>query len=437
MTSLEFYAVGTHLVVDMPFASALTLAFVLFFAGANPRGGGGHFALLLAGVASGAAFLTKGPLGLLLPALVITGYLAWERRLKELPRLAGLPLLGFVACAAPWSLLVQFRDPGFWHYFIVVEHLHRFVSDAAQHRQPFWFLLPVFVGGALPWSLTLPATTRGLRRVWRDAEHQRSVMRYCICWFALPFLFFSLSQGKLATYLLPLFPAFAVLTGMGLPRAIQGANGRWFRRFAIVGAVITAATGAAVLAMLRLSYDGVPIFQDGEGWKSIVISLFMFGWALCFIAAARTKRLLRALVWFFVGPALVLAAAPWLIPSSAITATSPSGFLEQRAQRIDDNTIVVSDATMIHAVLWQFGRDDVFIIGGGSEFEYGMSFEDQAYRSLAAEAFAERLRGEWSGKRVIVIARPGHLDHWSDVLPKADVEVREGRYGWAEFKPPN
>jgi len=214
-TSLEVIALSRVVQYDMLFTFFTTLALYCFgFAVIEDRRQKIYFAGFYAAVAL--AVLTKGPLGLLIPALVIGGYLTMERRLSFLKEMQ-IPM-GVLICsaiAAPWYLMMEQANPGYLDYFIFKQHFGNFLGGegvlAPRHPEPFFYYLPVLLGGMLPWSLMLPQALAKAMRKDRDAG--RGLSRYLVVWVFAVFVFFSLATSKLSTYILPLIPAAALLLG--------------------------------------------------------------------------------------------------------------------------------------------------------------------------------------------------------------------------------
>lgn len=164
----------------------------------------------------------------MVPALAVTGFLLWERRWKEFLVLPWIPLAVALAVIAPWALAVHRADGDYWRYFVVVEHLQRFLSDSGeQHPEPFWFLIPFLVGGIFPAGFLLSAAIPGIRGE-RKTFFRSPLNRFCLCAVVLPFLFFSISSGKLPTYILPCFP-FLPCSAPAASRLISAPGGRTAR----------------------------------------------------------------------------------------------------------------------------------------------------------------------------------------------------------------
>ncbi len=201
------------------------------------------------------ATLSKGLIGIVLPAGAIALDVLLRRDWRRLARLswgAGLPL--FLLVAAPWFVLVSVRNPEFFHFFFIQEHFERFLTRFADRYEPPWYFIPVLVLGMAPWLLPLgPA----LVRAFTDGTGRRfSPRRFLALWALVVFAFFSVSDSKLASYILPVFPALALLAGDYL------AAGRP-RRLLIAQAALLAAGGATVVALApRLMRDaGGPLAE--------------------------------------------------------------------------------------------------------------------------------------------------------------------------------
>jgi len=170
-------------------------------------------------LALGAGALTKGPVAWL-PLAVFAAFLAWERRIRDLRRVAPTWALAFsVAPLALWAgAAVAMAPPGYFDEAIVDNVFGRFFSGIA-HARPFYYFVLQLPIEFLPWSGVLPA---GLLWLHRSADRPLATApparaaRFLICWIALPFLFLSLSAGKRGLYLLPILPALAIATAAGL-----------------------------------------------------------------------------------------------------------------------------------------------------------------------------------------------------------------------------
>lgn len=213
LASAPFYfGLSQVLVLDMPLAGLMTLAIGSFWLAHTRPAQRGRFTMLLY-IATALAVLTKGPVAIVLTGGVIIGFLALRGDLWALRWLLSPTAIAiFLAVTLPWFVLVSWRNPEFIDFFIVKQHLERFLISR-EHRQPLWFFVPIVFGGMLPWTLIpLFAPGRVAAFARRLAQRRTSAAAlYCILWSGIIFVFFSLSGSKLATYILPVFAPVAIL----------------------------------------------------------------------------------------------------------------------------------------------------------------------------------------------------------------------------------
>jgi 4-amino-4-deoxy-L-arabinose transferase-like glycosyltransferase len=190
--------------------------------------------------AAAGAFLSKGLLGIALPAGIVMTYAAVTRRLPPVRwRWLALGGLLFAALALPWHIAMEARHPGFLRVHFVEEQILRFLG----RREPvdytsvplplFWALLPVWL---FPWSVFLPGA-------WLLRMHSRAVL-VAGCWAGWLLAFFSLSS-RLEHYAFPLLPPLAILAGTAL--ASTGAHRATARAFQILTGLAGLLAAAAVL----------------------------------------------------------------------------------------------------------------------------------------------------------------------------------------------
>lgn len=202
-----YAALGRILTLDMTFALFLNLGIGLGYL-ALSRGRERLWPWAYLSLAL--AVLAKGPVALVLAGLAWVIWVLVNRR-------SGATLIQvrcWVALAVitlPWFVYVQWRYPEFFRFFILEQHLGRFLTPAI-HPEPLWYYLPVLLGLLLPWTWLLPWTLAA-RDIWRDPDH-----RFLVIWAAVIVVFFSLSRGKLAPYILPALLPLALLVGHGLAR---------------------------------------------------------------------------------------------------------------------------------------------------------------------------------------------------------------------------
>ncbi len=168
------------------------------------------------------ATLSKGVIGFAIPAMVFLFYSisAWDWRIwKRLHLLSGAIL--FLAITAPWFVVVAQRNPEFLQFFFIHEHLERFTQTAHSRTGPIYYFLHLLFLGFFPWLAQVPAA---IALAWQERQRKFSSGWLLVCWFAVILGFFSISQSKLPGYIIPIFPALALLVGHQLDRSLNFSN---------------------------------------------------------------------------------------------------------------------------------------------------------------------------------------------------------------------
>ncbi|ADU97253.1 glycosyl transferase family 39 [Thermovibrio ammonificans HB-1] len=209
LSLLDFIVMSSVAMPDIVLTFFISAALIFFFEGYKRRS---NLFYNLAFVAAGFATLTKGPVGLVLPGLVAVIFLALRREListlKGIPWLSGFLL--YFAVVLPWYAAIFVKHGRqFFMDFIVFHNIHRFTGKIPGHPTQWWYYFANYFWLYLPWSLFFPFA---LYKLYRQREHLGDdVLEYSLVWFFTVFAFFQIAHTKLAHYLLPSFPAFAVI----------------------------------------------------------------------------------------------------------------------------------------------------------------------------------------------------------------------------------
>ncbi|MGE0492627.1 MAG: ArnT family glycosyltransferase [Vulcanimicrobiota bacterium] len=215
-TSLEFWLVARLVYTDMFLTGCITWALVAaYMVVVAEREHPGWW--LSFWVANGLAILIKGPVGPLLVALGLLGLTRRDLKFGRLRPVAGLAVM--LAVAVPWFVVVCQRNPELWNYFLVFQTVDRVATTVHGRAGPPWFYLPVLLVGFFPWAAALAVA---LVRAWRTGE---VADRFLLAWFALPVLMFSCIGSKLPPYILPTFPAGALLVARYWDRSLARLTG--------------------------------------------------------------------------------------------------------------------------------------------------------------------------------------------------------------------
>jgi 4-amino-4-deoxy-L-arabinose transferase len=413
LLSFEVLAVGTFSVFDSMLSLFTTGTIVCFhLASASEPSRRRIVLLVLTGVACGLAFLTKGFLALVVPALAIVPFMIGEGRCRTLPRMVWLPLLTAVLLVLPWAMAIHRREPDFWHYFFWVEHVNRFLSPSGgQHPQPFWFYVPFLLGGAMPWTPLLGTIIQGLR----SSSRKEQAIRLALCWLAMPFLFFSACRGKLGTYILPCFPPLAFLIAVGTLRCLRAADFKGFARGAAVVVVVSGLSLLALLAGLAFAPEMCQVVTLAR-WSVLAAGLLL--WVVFSLAAVAARDLRRKLALYSAGPVLFMFSWAMVSPAVLKTAKTPGTFLLSNAENIPANSILITDNALTASVCWYYGRSDAFIVDREGEFGYGLAYEDGRHRFVPTERLTQFIRENTAAGCVVLIAREDrYREEYEPFLP--------------------
>ncbi len=335
-SAIEFGVLAHAATPDATLLLFTVLTYLLFWVG-HANGGRGWWVPTAA--ACGLAGLAKGPVGVAVPGLVFLLYFAWNGELRRLlDRRLGWALLTFLLVAGPWYGLVAAETRGAWpKAFFLNENVNRALTPMENHSGPIFYHAAALLVLFAPWSAVLVATlwyaavearvpAARARRLWARVVPGRLVMRggradrreaagessatdrlvadgsppdspsdpagdrahrFLLCWFAAYLAVFSLVSTKLPNYVLPLYPALAILTARFLVRWHDGlAVPRWVMRAAVVGVALVGVLFAVALLMVggMIPIPKMRIFPGLERWALLglipLAGALAMGWRL-------------------------------------------------------------------------------------------------------------------------------------------------------------
>ena len=222
-TSLLYFALARILILDMAVSALMSATLFCFILGVREPPGARRRWLFFGLYASAAlATLTKGLIGFLITGAVMFLWLLLFNQWRRLrPFYLPTGALLFLAIVAPWHLLAAQRSDVWANFYFIHEHWERFTTTVGHDRyEPWWYFIPVVLGGLFPWMGFLwPALRDALAGGWARRKENAEAW-FFVVWAAFIFLFFSKSHSKLVPYVLPVFPALAVLIGAWIARVI-------------------------------------------------------------------------------------------------------------------------------------------------------------------------------------------------------------------------
>jgi 4-amino-4-deoxy-L-arabinose transferase-like glycosyltransferase len=328
--------------------------------------------MALSWAATAAAILSKGLVGLILPGLAIFVYSLLRRDWRIWLRLE--PLIGILllaAIAAPWFVWVSIVNPEFPGFFFIHEHFTRFLTSAHRRVQPWWFFIPILLAGLLPWTVTAAAA---VRQSWRAGAQASGFDpgRFLVVWFATVFVFFSLSGSKLPSYILPMFPAAALLIGRYLTQASPRALAWQLAPMAAIGLVLAVIT--PFLHVARRSEVPQELYDHYAIWLQVAGAMGAAG-AMAAIVLVLRKRLVAAVA--------AAAAGGLLFTQLAVTGHDSLNYVTSAyhlAQKINPvlrpGVPFYSVRTYEQTLPFYIGRT-LILVEFADELEYGLKQEPQ------------------------------------------------------------
>jgi 4-amino-4-deoxy-L-arabinose transferase-like glycosyltransferase len=260
-------------------------------------------------VALGLGFLMKGPVGLVIPAIVIVPILLLERRSLNLR--ARYLLLGFLLVlivAAPWYVAMWMtHGNAYLQSFFVGDNFERFTTDRFNDPRPWWFYLPVVAGGLLPWTPLGLVWLRPIKEFVTRRSGAGVVEVRLLFWALIPLLFFTLSVGKQPRYVLPVLPPLAILLASSIVdrtrdwRGLDGTRTRASRSTAL--ALGAALCGVSLVVFGVLLYRAQPLVTSLTSGYTVASAVIIVVSGLAVIWTARSRA------WRAAPDVLALAAA--------------------------------------------------------------------------------------------------------------------------------
>ncbi len=380
--------------------------------------------MLAAWAAMAVAVLTKGVVAIVLPGLVLVVYSALARDVAIWRRLhLGAGLLLMLAIAAPWFVLVSERNPEFLRFFFVHEHLQRFLSPIHHREGAWWYFVPQLLMGFLPW-LGLAWAIANVVRAEPAGKGFRPLLLLAV-WAVAIFVFFSASSSKLPGYILPIYPALAILAACALDRL---APARW-RRHVVVAIVVVLAGCAAVPFLAAQSNDTTPnaVFREFALWLGAALAIALLGLVVAWrIAPASPLRSIAvyALAFF----ALVTVGLRGHDAFGRISSGAP---LAARVAPLLDDAMPLYGVRLLDYTLPFYLRHVLTPVEAPGELEFGVQQEPQKWLPTL-DAFVR----EWmSGRRALaVMARPTYDELRSRDVPMVVVGEDARRVVVANFE---
>jgi 4-amino-4-deoxy-L-arabinose transferase-like glycosyltransferase len=263
-TSIEYFYLGKAAVTDMTLTFFITASLLCYL----------KKKYYAAYIAAGLAVLTKGPIGLALPAMIILLHLTLTRRLGDLKHIkifrGGLLVL---AVSLPWYLaMYHFHGMDFINTFLGYHNITRFLQPEHPDGTLWYYYIPVLIIGFFPWTIFL------VQSVWsalRDRNDQKSsILLFFVIWAIVVFGFFTASQTKLVSYILPMYPPLALIAGWYIDKCITTSVTGTLKKAA---QIMTISIILLEIAFLVAAPKLAPAFTNGLILTGVIFAIILAG----------------------------------------------------------------------------------------------------------------------------------------------------------------
>ena len=364
----------------------------------------------------GLAVMTKGIAALALTGLIVGGFIICRRDWRALLSFEWLPgLLIFAVIVVPWHWAVNSENPGFFHFYIVVQHFARLVSH--EHAKPFWFFMAIFPFGMLLWvAFFFPAVANSFREAFKAVRSPRGdggkgeSILFLVIWVVGVIGLFSLSSCKLIPYILPAYPAMALL----MAHYVRGRA--LMKRPVLWGVAIPAIlllVGAGVLMSVAMRQDALPMAELLPAIRAGQVGLILGG---IFLLVSLFKR---RMIPFATGFAMVLLfPAMLMIVPSVAKYRKVGGFIKAMPRPLPGEIRIAEWRNYDQALSFYSGRRTILVDEIG-ELAYGSTQGDHSDYFLRSEESLKRLALEGP---LLVNIRPKawpKVRNWKTLRPVA------------------
>jgi 4-amino-4-deoxy-L-arabinose transferase-like glycosyltransferase len=357
------------------------------------------------------AVLSKGLIGIVLPGAILVLYTLFAgdwRIWKRLHLVKGLIL--FFAISAPWFIVVSIRNPEFAHFFFIHEHFQRFLTKVHHRTGAWYYFVPILIAGMIPWlGVLLQSLWEGLRD-----RHESSLAgslegisgrgfqpkKMLLIWAAFIFFFFSISDSKLPSYILPIFPALALLIAAYLERA---GNATIYFTAALFG--LPAAIGLAFVNRIPGTAGdafSAALLVKHLPWIYAALAIAVAGAVGAVWSARRNKDMAIVL----------LAVSAFLGGQLVILGHEPQGRYSAGVDLLPAIRAELTPDTQLYLVgryeqaLPFYLQRTMTLVAHSDEMEFGLEQEPQLWIPTI-EAFADKWKADnAAGKREMAIVHP-------------------------------
>ena len=379
LASTLLYVVMSHVItLDMGLTFLLQVAWTAFLFAQQGDVKTSRRWMWLLWAALALAVLSKGLVALVLASGTLITYTIFNRDLSPWKRLAPISGLAlFLVIAAPWFYAVSVANPEFAHFFFIHEHFERFLTKTHHRYQPSWYFLLIYAIGAFPWTFML---LHALVKSWKQEAGSFQPQRFLLLWVVVTFGFFSISDSKLPPYILPIFPALALLGGKHLATLSRRAM---LIHLGILAVIITVVLGLIPRMELAADHETTAdMLQAYSHWLLVAGGLLL---ASIFFAAllAQQKKNFLALVALASGGAVFSFGA--LLGHECLALSSSTAYIASVVRPLLTPGVPFYSVQRYEQTLPFYIKRTVTVVDYQDELAFGMALEPDKWIPTTAE----------------------------------------------------
>ena len=327
------------------------------------------------------ACLTKGVSGLIFPFLAIIPYLLLRKDLRAIGKMELLAVAVIFASLTLSWYIYAYHQIGLSgaHKIFMKDIWYKFLPQ--EPSRPFYQYIAQLFGHFFPWSVFLPAMAVYVGTKKGKVERERSL--FLLCWVLTNLLFFSLLGAKRNEYILPLYPALAILTAQVWDRFLVDKKDGLLKKMTLLGIFIFSflAIGAGLFGPIF----SLIAYPEDLLWNSLLGLLFVLGGLTILIFAKRRQYIVFFPVTVILMMGFIFTFTVHVVPTY-LRHTTPNEFCAKVATnvgpadelisfRCQDEFIINELDRMIPNIdqesdldNYLAGRKQVYIIMNGRDF---------------------------------------------------------------------
>lgn len=403
-TNVKFLWIARRAAFDVLLTFLITMSLLCFYLGYS-RDSKSPGLFLLSYVFMALAVLTKGPLGLFLPVIIIVSFLVKERKLKIYRHMAiGRGCIVFSIIVFSWFILASLEgDKEYVNEILNNQIMGRFLNSW-KDKEPFYYYFARFPVDYLPWSIFIPGVL--IFSIKQKGKGIRDI-NFLFVWFAAIFVFFLIASGKKGRYLLPLYPAASLLVAWLLESCILSKIHLRFQQIVYVSwyslVVILIITGVSLPFVINAYYPKMILY-------SVIISatcVSVFTLSLLFLYYKNTFASLMTI--FFAMLIILLINVKLVIPEINKEKSAKPFCIKINAIMRPENELAIFGFYK-DAYLFYTGRKYIKVIQNGNDLKHFLNSEERRFLIIKPNELRDMQRYIKSPAHILLSDSVGHRE---------------------------